>query len=172
MGQSYVGEIRPVAFSFAPSGWALCQGQLLAISQFDTLFTLIGTTYGGDGQTTFGLPDLRGRTPIHFGVAPGGSSYSIGLMTGQENVTLISNQVASHQHGLNVQTATGNAASPSGAYLAGSKAPTNYYSTTVNGVTAPVLLPATGGNQPHSNLQPYLCLNYAISLYGIFPSRN
>ena len=172
MGQSYVGEIRPVAFNFAPANWMLCQGQLLSISQYETLYALLGTTYGGDGVNSFAIPDLRGRTPIHSGVAPGGGAFPIGLSTGQENVTLLGNQLAPHTHAINVQPSPGGVASPASAYFGGSKSPTNYYSTTVNGVTAPILLPTSSGGAPHSNLQPYLCLNYAISLFGVFPSRN
>ncbi|WP_263385228.1 phage tail protein [Granulicella arctica] len=170
MALSYIGEIRLVGFNFAPRGWILCQGQLLSIAQYETLFVLIGTTYGGDGQTTFGLPDLRGRTPVHFGTSTSGASYTAGLLTGQESVTLTAAQVATHTHGLSTQPAAGTSPSPSGGFFAG--ASSSYYSTSSSGATAAVLLPGPVSPQPHSNLQPYLCLNYAISLEGVFPSRN
>ena len=169
MAQSYVGEIRPVAFTFAPAGWMLCQGQLLSIAQYDTLYALLGVTYGGDGQNTFALPDLRGRTPIHFG-----NSYAIGMAAGVENVTLQASQVAVHTHNITSQPANlPNSASqsPAGAFFGFTSA--TYYSTVSGGsTTAAILLPSGGSPQPHPNLQAYLCLNYAISLYGVFPSRN
>jgi microcystin-dependent protein len=168
MSLAFVGEIRAVAFTFAPSGWMLCQGQTLSIAQNEVLFVLLGTTYGGDGVSTFRLPDLRGRTPIHFGNSVGGS-YVIGMQTGQESITPTALQIPAHSHGLNAQAPPGTNSSPAGSFLAGASTP--YYSTVRSGSTAAVLLPGSAA-QPHSNLQPYLCLNYAISLFGVFPSRN
>jgi len=170
MGQPYVAEIRAVGFNFAPVGWVFCDGSLLSIAEYDVLFNLIGTTYGGDGVTTFGLPDLRGRTPIHQGTG-GGGTYVMGQLSGVENVTLIPSTIPAHAHPIAAQGANGNVTAPTGAYFAGSSA--EQYAAAANGtaVTGSVTGP-TGGSQPHSNLQPYLCVNYIISLFGIFPSQN
>lgn len=172
MAQPYVGEIRMFAGNFAPSGWLFCEGQLIAISENETLFNLIGTTYGGDGQQTFALPDLRGRVPIHFGAGPGLSSRVLAETGGLEQVTLTTNQMPSHTHSFaaSLSAATSNnsagavlATSPSVRVLSGF-APDNQLNT------AAIL--QTGGNQPHDNFQPYLCVNFIISQFGIFPSPN
>jgi microcystin-dependent protein len=162
----YVGEIRLVGFNFAPENWLLCDGRLLSIAQNETLFSLIGTTYGGDGETNFALPDLRGRAPVHSG---GSSSYVIGEIGGVENVTLTGSQLPAHTHPVSAQATNGNTSSPSGASFAGSSA--GQYTASSTGLTAPILQTA-GGSQPHDNLMPYVCANWIISLYGIYPSQN
>jgi microcystin-dependent protein len=164
------------AGNFAPAGWALCQGQLMPISENDTLFNLIGTTYGGDGQETFGLPDLASRVPNHMGKGPAVSqTYQIGEKAGVESVTLNANSTPTHTH-TPVTTATGQVASGAGAILAdGSTTQTGsrIYSTQATDVVMNAgSLSITGGSQPHDNIQPSLCINYIISLFGIFPSQN
>lgn len=162
-----------VGFNFAPRGWALCNGQLLSIAQNTALFALLGVTYGGNGQTTFGLPDLRGRVPIHAGQGPGLSPYAQGQSTGSETVTLLANQIPSHNHGVNCSTDGGNQASPAGGFPAVESTGTSMnYATSSNGAMNPAVTGNTGGNQPHSNIQPSLCVNFVIALQGIFPSRN
>jgi microcystin-dependent protein len=156
-----------VGFNFQPNGWAFCDGSLLSISENSTLFNLIGTTYGGDGQNTFGLPDLRGRSPVHTG---GPLSYQIGLSGGQENVTVNTAQLPSHSHPFTVSGAGGGLLTPAGNFLAGS-ALGQYAPTPANGASGNVLSPNNGG-QPHDNLMPYVTINFIISLYGVYPSRN
>ena len=165
MAQPYVGEIRMFAGTFAPDGWLFCQGQLLPISENETLFQLIGTTYGGDGQETFALPDLRGRVPIHNG--PG---FSLGQAGGIENVTLTVQQLPVHAHPLLASTATGTEPAPPGAVLAASASTNVYRPGPTAGALAPQTVSPVGGSQPHTNFQPYLCINFIISLFGIFPS--
>jgi microcystin-dependent protein len=167
MSEPYIGEIRLVGFNFAPVNWALCQGQTLAISQNTTLFSLIGTTYGGDGQTTFALPNLSSRTPVHTG---GSNSYIIGQTGGVENVTLATVNLPAHIHPIVAQGAAGNVSSPVAALLAGSTAG-QYTSTNANNTSGIVLNPV-GGGLSHSNLQPALCLTYIIALFGIYPSQS
>lgn len=166
MAQPYVGEIRMFAGNFAPAGWMFCEGQLLPISENETLFQLIGTTYGGDGQSTFSLPDMRGRLPIHAG-----NGFILAETGGVEEVTLTSNQIPVHSHPV---LATGNlaiAASPAAAYLSSTNTGQKIYSSASPTVSmSPNLVGATGGSQPHTNFQPYLCINFIISLFGIFPS--
>lgn len=171
MSQPFVGEVRLVGFNFAPVGWSSCQGQLVSISENDTLFNLIGTTYGGDGQSTFAMPDLQGRLPIHQG-NNGVSSYVMGEVGGVENVTLTLNQYANHTHALIASSnSTSGLSNPTNAVVGtgltayGNKTPTAPMSTAMVGVS-------TGGNQPHDNMQPYLTLNWIISLFGIYPSQN
>jgi microcystin-dependent protein len=171
MGEPFVGEIRIFAASFAPAGWALCQGQLLPISQNETLFNLIGTTYGGDGQSTFALPDLQGRLPVHAGQGPGISqSYQIGEKFGVEQVTLTTQQIPQHNHMLTATQKAGTAVNPGGNLLSNSQGPQPYLQEGPDGqLNAQAIQPA-GGSQPHENMQPYLGINYIISLFGIFPS--
>ena len=167
MGQPYVGEIRIFAGNFAPAGWMFCSGQLLPISQYDTLFNLIGTTYGGDGQNTFALPDLRGRIPLHFG-NNGGNSFVQGQSAGVESVTLTTQQIPGHSHACLVN---GNQAAtnfPNGNFLAAG--PTMYIVDSQSATMSPLSVSSVGGSQPHNNFQPYLCVNFIISLFGIFPS--
>lgn len=171
-GEPYVGEIRMFAGNFAPVGWALCQGQPLAISENDVLFQLIGTTYGGDGQETFNLPNLASRVPIHMGTSPSGVTYQIGEMAGTEQETLSIQQIPNHTHTLQASTALGNTADPAGAVIAQSPASINLLiedAPSINMAAASVT-PA-GGSQPHENTQPFLCINFIISLYGVFPSQ-
>lgn len=164
MAQPYVGEIKMFAGNFAPAGWEFCQGQLLPISENETLFNLIGTTYGGDGQSTFALPDLRGRVPIHQG-----GGFILAETGGAEDVTLTVNQMAAHTHSLQATTAVANQSSPSSNVLAQSTAADLYIEdTATQGLAANAITPV-GGNQPHTNFQPYLCVNFIISLFGIFP---
>lgn len=167
MPTPYVGEIRMFAGNFAPQDWLLCAGQLVAISQYDVLFTLLGTTYGGDGQVTFGLPDLRGRVPVH----PGTSSVVLGQSGGAENVTLVPGQLPSHTHTFMAVTDTGTAASPESGLPAASYSVTPYLNDPATGGMAPGAVAPFGGSQPHPNMQPYLCINFIISPYGIFPSQ-
>jgi microcystin-dependent protein len=175
MAQPYVGEIRIFAGNFSPAGWMFCEGQLLPISEYDTLFNLIGTTYGGDGQTTFALPDVRGRLPIHQG-----GGFTLAETGGVETVTLTISQIPAHAHAV---IADGNAATtgdPTNAYYA-TATPTDAYTvpgSAANPAAARLknfnngMLPSQGGSQPHNNFQPYLCVDYIISLFGIFPTQS
>ena len=160
------------AGSFAPAGWAFCDGQLMAISENDTLFNLIGTTYGGDGQSTFGLPDLRGRLPLHMGNG-GGSSYQLAQSGGTETVTVSVNQMPSHTHPMMASSGNATTANAAGNVLAQTPTYTPYIAANANTAMAPnaVAGPA-GGSQPHDNFQPYLCVEFIISLFGIYPSPN
>lgn len=167
MSQPYVGEIRMFAGNFAPAGWMLCQGQLLPISENETLFQLIGTTYGGDGESTFGLPNLQSRAPVHAG-----NGYNLAETGGVESVTLTFNQMAAHNHALFY--GVGTQASPQGGKLGITPARDFRYASSG---TPTVQLKAdaveqVGGAQPHDNMSPYLVVNFIISLYGIFPSQN
>lgn len=171
MAQPYVGEIRMFAGNFAPAGWMFCEGQLVPISENETLFQLIGTTYGGDGQSTFALPDLRGRLPIHQGSGPGLSNRQIGESGGAEEVTLTTAQIPSHNHPLLATSDSASASGPGGNVLAVTNASKRVYSANLTPVAmAAQSGGATGGSQPHTNFQPYLCVDFIISLYGIFPS--
>lgn len=167
MGQPYVGEIRIFAGNFAPNGWLFCEGQLLPISENDVLFTLIGTTYGGDGQETFALPDLRGRVPIHVG-----TNFPLAQAAGVEEVTLTTQQIPVHNHAFLGSTGIGTQASPVGFLPAASNIVSLYKaSAPVSPMNAQALPGITGGSQPHTNFQPYLCVNYIISLFGVFPHQ-
>lgn len=166
MAQPYVGEIRMFAGNFAPAGWMFCEGQLLPISENETLFQLIGTTYGGDGQSTFALPDLRGRLPIHQG-----SGFILAETGGVEEVTLTTAQMPSHNHPLLATSDSASASGPGGNVLAVTNASKRVYSANLTPVTMAAQSGGpTGGSQPHNNLQPYLCVDFIISLFGIFPS--
>jgi microcystin-dependent protein len=167
----YVGEIRIFAGNFPPNGWAFCQGQLMPISENETLFNLIGTTYGGDGQETFGLPDLQGRVPIHAGTQSG-VTFVIGEQAGTESVTLTTNQIPAHSHPLVGSTANASDPNPSGNVLATSTVVQPYAVESVSGNLVPTCIGPTGGSQPHDNMQPYLAISYIISLFGIFPTQN
>ena len=174
MSQPFVGQIIAVGFNFAPVGWALCQGQLLSISENEALFQLIGTTFGGNGQTTFGLPDLRGRAALGVGQGPGLGSYVLGELDGSESVTLILPQIGSHTHGL-AAAATATTATPSSSVVLGTPAATTpiYATSGIDTTLAPVVVsPTPGGGVPHENRQPSLTINYIISLFGVFPSQN
>jgi microcystin-dependent protein len=170
MGQPYVGEIRLFGGSFAPAGWATCDGQLLAISENDVLFNLIGTTYGGDGQSTFALPNLHGRVPIHMGTGSSGTTYTIGERAGTSTVTLTSPQMPLHNHAMVSTTNIATLQSPSGAVLAQSTLAQMYLGDVTDVTLAANSIGPTGGSQPHDNMQPYLAITYIISLFGIYPS--
>jgi len=172
MSEAYLGEIRLVPYNFAPTGWALCQGQLLPISQNTALFSLLGTTYGGNGQSTFALPDLQGRTPVGIGQGPGLSPYDQGQVGGTETVTLNINELPPHNHAIRVSSGTAASQNPVGAHLGATSAATkNTYAPTPTGNMAADSLSIVGQTQPHSNMQPYLTLNYIIAIAGIFPPR-
>ncbi len=166
MAQPYVGEIRMFAGNFAPAGWMFCEGQLLPISEYETLFNLIGTTYGGDGQSTFALPDLRGRVPLHFG-----NGFTLAETGGVETVTLTSSQIPAHSHPFLAAGVTGNQISPAGNLPANSFNVTPYINDVPNGNMNASAIGSVGGSQPHNNFQPYLCVDFIISLFGIFPSQ-
>ena len=175
MGQPFVGEIRMFGGNFAPAGWMFCDGQLLPISENETLFQLIGTTYGGDGQSTFALPDLRGRLPLHMGTGSGLSNYQLAQSGGVETVTLTTQQLPIHTHPALCSNGSGsNTSNPSGGTW--SKADTASYSGTLAAGgfmgSAPIMATPAGGSQPHENMIPFLCVSYIISLFGIFPSPN
>jgi microcystin-dependent protein len=171
MGQPYIGEIRMFGGNFAPAGWAFCDGSLQAISQNDTLFNVIGTTYGGDGQTTFALPDLRGRVPIHMGQGSGLSNRIIGENGGTETVTLTPATLAAHTHPAKCSSGGGSPASDPAAGIWQPSDSTQYSNAASTGFIGGGL-PTTpaGGSQPHENMIPFLCVSYIISLFGIFPS--
>lgn len=171
MSEPFVGEIRMFAGNFAPRGWAFCDGQLLAVSQNDALFSLLGTIYGGDGRTTFGLPDMRGRLSLHAGQGPGLSNRRLGAKAGAENVTLTANQLPSHRHAINATTSGGDNANPLGNKLAESSE--DIYTDELDnpGQMNSSSLSNTGGSQSHTNIMPFLCINYIIALVGIYPSR-
>jgi microcystin-dependent protein len=165
MAQPYVGEIRMFAGNFAPAGWMFCEGQLLPISENETLFQLIGTTYGGDGQSTFALPDLRGRIPLHQG-----NGFILAETGGAEEITLTVNQIAAHSHPLLSANLIGNDPNPGNNLLAESSVATMYQSAAPSAPMAVGSVSSVGGSQPHTNFQPYLCIDFIISLFGIFPS--
>ena len=164
MAQPYVGEIRMFAGNFAPAGWMFCEGQLLPISENETLFQLIGTTYGGDGESTFALPDLRGRIPIHQN-----NNFILAETGGAEEITLTVQQIPAHSHPLLGSTGNGAQASPSNNVLASSTLVKPYAVETPNKPMAATSISSVGGSQPHTNFQPYLCVEFIISLFGIFP---
>jgi len=172
MAQPYVGEIRMFGGNFAINGWAFCNGALLPISENEVLFQLIGTTYGGDGQTTFALPNLSSRVPIHMGQGPGlSTNYQIGESGGVESVTLTTNQIPVHAHTPNASN-SGNSDNPANS-IWGTTATGKPYTAAPPAVTMnAATIAATGGNQPHDNMIPFQCVNYIISLFGIFPSPN
>jgi microcystin-dependent protein len=171
MSNPYVGEIRMFAGNFAPAGWAFCDGSLLPISENETLFNLIGTTYGGDGQETFALPDLRGRVPIHWGTG-GGISPVLAETGGAEQVLLTQQQMPQHTHALlALGGTTGSQVSPAGNLPAQSFNVTPFINDAPTGNFAADSIPPVGGTQPHSNFQPYLCVNFILSLFGVYPSQ-
>ena len=169
MPEPYVGEIRMFAGNFAPNGWMFCEGQTLPISENDVLFQLIGTTYGGDGESTFNLPNLASRVPIHMGTGPDGTTYQIGEMAGTEQETLTVQQIPNHTHApvgsntLAVQT------TPGGAMF--SQGVAQNYAFLSGAALSPQAVGPAGGSQPHENTQPFLCINFIISLFGVFPSQ-
>lgn len=169
----FVAEIRIFPFNFAPKGWAFCNGQLLPISQNTALFSLLGTTYGGDGKSNFALPNLQGMAPLHAGQGPGLSLYDLGQTAGEQAVTLLDSEMPAHSHGALGSTGS-NKASPAGnAWASGQKlGGGNLYTPSANTVQmSPSAMSPTGGSQPHNNMQPYLTLNFCIALQGVFPPR-
>lgn len=166
MAEPFVGEVRMVSFNFAPRGWAFCDGQLLPINQNQALFSLLGTVYGGDGRTTFALPDLRGRTPIHVD-----ANHPLGESSGEETHTLTLAEIPQHTHAVRAAAATAGTPSPSGAMLA--TASSAIYGPAKNLLRlSPDTVGSAGGGRAHENMQPYLVVNFAIALVGIYPSRN
>ncbi len=172
MSEPFVGEIRMFAGNFAPRGWAFCDGQLLAVSSNDALFSLLGTIYGGDGRTTFGLPDLRSRIPLHAGSGPGLSSRRLGAAGGAEEETVTVNQLSSHSHDFNANPSTGDQTAPTGNVVAGRIGDATYVESNQDVDMAGAALDNTGGSQSHTNLMPTLCVHFIIALFGIYPSRN
>jgi microcystin-dependent protein len=174
MAQPYVGEIRMFAGSFNPVGWEYCNGQLMPISENEVLFQLIGTTYGGDGQSNFALPNLQSRFPIHFGTGASGIAHPLAEMGGTESVTLTVQQIPAHSHPMLASVDAGGQTNPAGLVL-GALSPVSIY---VPNATPPNLamnassITPVGGSQPHDNMQPFLCIGYIISMFGIFPSPN
>ena len=166
MAQPYVGEIRMFAGNFAPVGWSMCEGQLMPISENETLFQLIGTTYGGDGESTFAMPDLRGRLPIHQG-----SGFILAETGGAEEIVLTVPQMPSHSHVMAGSSAVANDATPAQNVLAQTGTFDGYQSAAPASQMSALAIGSTGGSQPHTNLQPYLCVNFIISMFGIFPSQ-
>ncbi|OBQ63355.1 phage tail protein [Mesorhizobium erdmanii] len=166
MAQPYVGEIRMFAGNFPPAGWMFCDGQLLPISENETLFNLIGTTYGGDGQETFALPDLRGRLPIHQG-----NGFTLAETGGVEEVTLNVNQMPMHSHLFMASNDTANSPNPGNSVIGRSPQVKVFINAVPSIPMAPQFINGVGGNQPHTNFQPYLCVDFIISLFGIFPSQ-
>ena len=175
MSTPFLGEIKMLGFNFAPRGYAFCNGQLLSIAQNDALFALLGTTYGGDGQTTFALPNFQGRLPTHWGQGSGLSNKTIGQLGGAESTTLVVAQMPAHNHLISGSTATGSSSSPTNAVLAVSstRGETRYKAAATAPTTLhPTSVSSSGGNQPVSTMPPYLAVTFAIALEGIFPSRN
>jgi microcystin-dependent protein len=172
MSEPFVGEIRMFAGNFAPRGWAFCDGQLLAVSQNDALFSLLGTIYGGDGRTTFGLPDLRGRIPIHAGHGPGLSERRLGAKGGAEKVTLTVNQLPSHGHPMHGSQDNGTDPNPAGNALASSTVLEPYFNGPPTDNMASTAITNVGGSRSHTNLMPFLCIHFIIALVGIYPSRH
>jgi len=165
MAEPFLSEIRIMSFGFPPKGWALCDGQLLPINQNQALFSLLGTTYGGDGEQTFNLPNLASRVPVHQG-----SGFIIGQMAGVEEVTLNIQQITAHTHAMLATSSVSNQTSPANNVVAQSSTGKLYVEDTPTANLANLTVGMTGGSQAHSNLQPYLCINFIISLFGVFPS--
>jgi microcystin-dependent protein len=174
MAEPFIGQIIMSGFNFAPRGYATCDGQLLSIAQNTALFSLLGTQFGGDGRVTFGLPDLRGRVPVHQGQGPGLTPRTMGEQAGEENHTLISTEMPMHNHLLATTNVAGALGTPNGNFLAASSdGAFAFYRPTSDGSTLnPQSIGLAGGNQPHNNMQPYLVINFSIAMEGIFPSRN
>ena len=172
MSSPYVGEIRMFGGNFAPAGWAFCNGALIPISENDALFNLIGTTYGGDGQETFGLPDLQGRIPIHVGQGPGiTQNYQLGEKAGVESVTLSTQQIPTHNHGWLASNDASNSLIPTSNVVSTPLNITPYFAGNASVPLNASSLQPVGGSQPHDNMMPFLCVSFIISLFGIFPSQ-
>ena len=171
MPEPYVGEIRMFAGNFPPNGWMFCEGQTLPIAENEVLFQLIGTTYGGDGEETFNLPNLASRVPIHMGTGPDGTTYQIGEMAGTEQETLTIQQIPNHNHAYLASGNAGTQIDPAGNTLSASPTIDFYIVDTPTSPLAPSAVGPAGGSQPHENTQPFLCINFIISLFGVFPSQ-
>ena len=172
MSQPYSGEIRMFAGNFAPAGWMFCEGQLVPISENEALFNLIGTTYGGDGQSTFALPNLSGRLPLHQGTGSSGTTFVIGEMAGVETVTVTVSQIPGHTHAYAAISQNGTQVNAANNVTANMQNITPYLNGAPDGLMNAAAITPVGGSQPHENMQPYLCVNFIISLFGIFPSQN
>jgi microcystin-dependent protein len=175
VAEPFLGDSHMFAGNFAPRGYALCQGQLLPIAQNDALFSLLGTTFGGDGQTTFALPDLQGRVPMHQGQGPGLPSYVIGEASGSETVTLIGQQIPNHNHPAPATTQGASSPSPQGGIFAATTTNNELYAAPGAGPAAqltPQTIGNSGGNQPHDNMMPFLVINFIIALEGVYPTQN
>ena len=172
MSEPFLGEIRMFGFGFAPQGWAQCNGQLLPISQNTALFSLLGTTYGGDGRTTFALPDMQSRVPVCQGQGPGLSSYAEGQAGGAETVTLAATQMPGHTHPVKASSSAADSDQPGGRALARTASHSYTAQPDTSTVMNANMLGDTGGSQPHNNIQPYLAVNFCIALTGVFPARN
>lgn len=170
--EPYIGEIAVFAGNFEPRGWAFCNGQLLSISRNTALFAVLGTTYGGNGQTTFALPNLRDRVPTHAGQGPDLTNRTLGEQGGSETVTLTGDQLPAHAHGAGAASGAGTSPSPQDNVWAGSRNRDTQYAGSANATMKPDALASAGGGQPHNNMSPYLTVNYIIALEGIFPPRN
>jgi microcystin-dependent protein len=174
MADPFVAEIRIFPFNFAPTGWAFCDGQLLPISQNTALFSLLGTTYGGDGKSNFALPDLQGNAPMHPGQGPGLSLHDLGEIGGSATVTLIESEIPSHPHSMNGQGSNANLNDPANAVMARPFGGGNLYKTPAGAALVPLSaqsISGNGGDMPHNNLMPYLTLSFCIALQGVFPPR-
>jgi microcystin-dependent protein len=171
MADPFVAEIRIFPFNFAPTGWAFCDGQLLPISQNTALFSLLGTTYGGNGKSNFALPDLQGRAPMHPGQGPGLSLHDLGETGGSDTVTLLESEIPAHAHAMHVSQADGGERIPTGQLLATGIGIGQYAAPGALTQLSPNALTPAGGDQPHNNLMPYLTLNFCIALQGVFPAR-
>ena len=170
----FVAEIRIFAFNFAPKGWAFCNGQILPISQNTALFSLLGTTYGGDGKSTFALPDMQGNVPVHWGQSTTGTLYDLGEQSGVPNVTLISTEMPVHTHFLQASNGFGASTTPTANAISRIFGGGNLFKAPAGAATqtmAPQMIGPTGGSMPHNNMQPYLTLNFCIALQGVFPAR-
>lgn len=172
MSNPYIGEIRMFGGNFAPAGWVFCSGQLMPISENDALFTLIGTTFGGDGQETFGIPNLQSRVPVHAGTGSSGITYQFGETGGVEEVTLSINQIPIHNHAFVASSALGTGSDPSQSLIAQHPTASLYAAAPPAAPMAAGMVNGTGGSQPHTNMQPYLVINYIMSLFGIFPTQS
>lgn len=172
MAQPYIGEIRMFAGTFAPAGWMFCSGQLLPISENDALFVVLGTMYGGDGESTFALPNLQSRVPIHAGTGPDGVNYQQGEAAGTESVTLTTQQIPIHNHAALASENTATEAAPTGLLIGKSTQIDMFINAQPTDPMNNQSITPVGGSQPHENCQPFLCINYIISLFGLFPSPN
>jgi microcystin-dependent protein len=171
MADPFIAEIRIFPFYFAPKGWAFCDGQLLPLSQNTALFSLLGTTYGGDGKSNFALPDMQGNVPMHPGQGPGLSLHDLGETGGSETVTLLESEIPMHSHGLIASASDGNNTKPAGQLFAQGAGVSIWGTNAPNAQFSPLAIAPAGGDQPHNNMQPYLTLNFCIALQGVYPPR-